>query len=602
MLTFEGHGMCPSALRAPMVLLALLSAHHARPATGRLTTISNTQPRLDSEGKIVNAHDGAVVQDPVSGRYYLYGFMFNDCTRESAGGFDNCVHCALVGNGYPAAYSSADLVHWKLETDAPNQTLAHNQLNLTSFGDQARVIYNPRTKKYVAINRGHITSTAGARVAYSDSPIGPFVGGGVDGCGSLDTGGDAVGSQLSWYADSKGAAYVAYNTAGPPGTLYPARQCMLELAPDWLTSTGRKSCWVARDGFGLEGGAVWERNGRYFWASGNPCCNCEMGGSARVWSIDGDPMGNWSYLTDLNPPRTPMPPVFKGTEGSPGATPASSGTCEIEGEWVGSVYLASGGQALRGGLAVKKLPDGRYNFTESQPHHDRVVGIGTVDGSVKGGVLKITLAEAESATDERSEQEQHPPWIPWVEVHGVSINFGAPIGGGGGSELLSNHTTSDAECRKLCEARDDCTMYDVLADRPGAPCSGGEWCYHCYGRTDTTWAPHPVAGCTSARRVAVPPVPPPSPPTLTGIADAWPGLPPSTSGADGCSRISWGSVNNPLGGKMGSVTWGKRPMISGAPQPFLPVFQTQSTTALATACLISKCLTLHTNCIEFFLN
>ena len=51
------------------------------------------------------------------------------------------------------------------EALAPNQTLAHNQMNLTEFGDQARVLYNNKTKKYVAINRGRIHSLDGARVA-----------------------------------------------------------------------------------------------------------------------------------------------------------------------------------------------------------------------------------------------------------------------------------------------------------------------------------------------------------------------------------------------------------------------------------------------------
>ena len=117
-----------------------------------------------------------------------------------------------------------------------------------------------------------------------------------------------------------------------------------------------------------------------------------MGGSARVWSIDGDPMeGNWSYLTDINPTRRPMPPTAEPTFGE--INPSPSGKCMIEGDWAGSVFLQSGGQPLRGGLRVEKLPDGRYNFSESQLHDGRVVGVGTVDSSTKG-VLRINLTHS----------------------------------------------------------------------------------------------------------------------------------------------------------------------------------------------------------------
>ncbi len=547
---------------APLLLWLSTVVPGCTAARGNVT-LSNTQPRLDASGKVVNAHDGSVVQDPVTGMYYLYGIAFFDCTKDSPGGFEGCVPCALKGDAYPVAYSSPDLVHWKLETDAPNQTLAHNQMNLTEFGDQARVLYNPRTKKYVAINRGRIHSLDGARVAVGDTPIGPFVGAGVNGVGFLDTGGDSVGSQLSWYADSKGNAYVAYNTAGPPGTLYPARQCMLELSPDWLTSTGRKNCWVSQDGFGLEGGAVWERLGRYFWAAGNPCCNCEMGGSARVWSIDGDPMeGNWSYLTDINPTRRPMPPTNEPAFGE--INPSPSSKCDIEGDWVGSVFLQSGGQPLRGGLNVKKLADGRYNFSESQLHDGRVVGVGTVDNSVKG-TMKINLTQLPGddeaivgpAVATRDGNNASTAGVDrWLIVNGESCAFGTPVNGTAEVPFLGL-MKSAAECQSKCETHGSCKAYSWCGG------CGGEWADTCYGRIDDTWSLRPVGGAVSGcdrSNAACAPAPPPTPPVLHGIADAWPGISPNAPGADGCTRISWGG--DPVKPAAASVTWGKLPTIN----------------------------------------
>ena len=275
------------------------------------------------------------------------------------------------------AYRSLDLKNWDL---------ASEDLGVKSFGDQANVIYNKHTKKYVSIYRGPISALAAVPVAVADGPVGPFTQ-----LPPIPTGGDKVVSQAAWHADEQGRAYVMFNTPGPPGTLSPAKQCLIELTPDWLNSTGRKQCWVPPDGFGLEGGAVWDRDGMYFWATGSPCCNCEEGGSARVY-VATDPMGNWTYLTNMNPPRQPRPPIPPPSQRAPGSNPATGGSpCDLVGSWVGSVYLSSGGQPLRAGLTVTKLADGRYNFSETQAHNARVVGVGTV---IEGaGTANITLVE-----------------------------------------------------------------------------------------------------------------------------------------------------------------------------------------------------------------
>ena len=35
--------------------------------------IDNVHPRLDTNGNIVDAHDGSLLLDPQSGRFWLYG-------------------------------------------------------------------------------------------------------------------------------------------------------------------------------------------------------------------------------------------------------------------------------------------------------------------------------------------------------------------------------------------------------------------------------------------------------------------------------------------------------------------------------------------------
>ena len=122
-----------------------------------------------------------------------------------------------------------------------------------------------------------------------------------------------VGSEMAWTSDKQGRAFAMCNTAGPAAANgfdgCPDKQCLIELTMDWTKATGRKTCWVAKDGFGLEGGALWTHGDDFYWAAGSPCCNCFLGGSGRVYTTD-EPMGNWSCLsTDINPPLVPRPPL-----------------------------------------------------------------------------------------------------------------------------------------------------------------------------------------------------------------------------------------------------------------------------------------------------
>ena len=120
-------------------------------------------------------------------------------------------------------------------------------------------------------------------------------------------------------------------------------------------------------------------------------------------------------------------------------------------------------------------------------------------------------------------QERHPPFVGWVSAPGFSAVFGVPENGTSNARVLSNNVTTAAECKALCEANENCTMYVGPINytgnrRPNQQhcwCTNCSWCTLCYGRTDLVWQLHPVAGTVSARRVAIPPPLPPSPPTPT---------------------------------------------------------------------------------------
>ena len=76
---------------------------------------SNTVPRITTDGQPVNAHQGSMLYDKFTSRYYLYGNYHRDCIAVA-----KC-HCVgddesawTVTNGI-GIYSSADLESWRYE-------------------------------------------------------------------------------------------------------------------------------------------------------------------------------------------------------------------------------------------------------------------------------------------------------------------------------------------------------------------------------------------------------------------------------------------------------------------------------------------------------
>ena len=136
-------------------------------------------------------------------------------------------------------------------------------------------------------------------------------------------------------------------------------------------------------------------------------------------------------------------------------------------------------------------------------------------GSQSAAVSFVSLA-FESVPLQPPQPPPPPPtpvssgsFIPWVRECGVSVAVDVPISGNSSAPVLGTNITTEAECRALCEAHDNCTMY-VGTYGDGDRCTLGEWCWICFGRTDSVWRPVSIPGIVSARRirVALPPPPP----------------------------------------------------------------------------------------------
>ena len=129
--------------------------------------MKNGQMWFDIDGNDIQAHGGCIIE--FDGTYYWYG--------ENKGA-DNVPGTRRVDVIGISCYSSKDLVNWKYEGLAltAEKDDINSFIHSSKVVERPKVIYNKKTKKFVMWM--HIDSAdyvfAGAGVAVSDTPVGPF--------------------------------------------------------------------------------------------------------------------------------------------------------------------------------------------------------------------------------------------------------------------------------------------------------------------------------------------------------------------------------------------------------------------------------------------
>jgi hypothetical protein len=117
------------------------------------------------------------------------------------------------------------------------------------------VAKNPVTGKYVMqFWSGHCGfANPCTEVAFADSPYGPFAN--ITKIALRAT----PSSQMGFFADADGTAYVKYNTVGPD-----QHHNVERLAPDWASSTGDYAVLFWKPSFAwMEGGGMFKRGALY---------------------------------------------------------------------------------------------------------------------------------------------------------------------------------------------------------------------------------------------------------------------------------------------------------------------------------------------------
>ena len=246
------------------------------PPTVRTVAISNVNPRRDSHGEILDAHDGAL--EYFEGRFYLYGTRYDDTDG---------LHTT---NRY-VCYSSRDLTNWtphgEILKDAPPRMYF-----------RPYVKFNPKSRKYVLwYNVGGENQDG---VATSDRPEGPFT---IQNpnvrlkYSELGTGDHGL------FVDDDGAGYIIYTavnlgkmSATEPAQILNHRISVEKLSDDYLSSTGENSGFIAGN---CESPSMFKRNGTYYLLTDNTCAFCPQGSGARVYTAP-SPLGPFTYRGNID--------------------------------------------------------------------------------------------------------------------------------------------------------------------------------------------------------------------------------------------------------------------------------------------------------------
>eukprot|EP01043_Picozoa_sp_COSAG02_P075920 COSAG02_NODE_15875_length_1134_cov_1.394203_1_plen_190_part_10 len=180
-----------------LVLELLLVVHVCLPSPTAAGKISNVVSRTDTDGAIVNAHDGQIVHE--NGTYYWFAAGYDACHEST--GLNGCAGCSGkpigpdCGCGFEAntsvnLYTSTDLVSWAAHGNVLPMSTRPHATSLFS----PRALYNDKTGLWVLWY--NFVPHYSYAVATSRSPFGPFI-----------TADAAAGATFRWGNSTRNPSY-----------------------------------------------------------------------------------------------------------------------------------------------------------------------------------------------------------------------------------------------------------------------------------------------------------------------------------------------------------------------------------------------------------
>lgn len=272
----------------PALLACALSAQ---------VTISNSNPKRDSTGAIMDAHDGKILH--VAGLYYWFAASYGNCTEPK--GNSGCAGAAPGACGFQlnhnvTLWTSTDLFNWQYQGVVFG--MANSGLPAGAMFCP-KVLYNKQTGMWVLWVNPILGDDFGVSyyaVATSAQPTGPFkvVSQNVTSLAFQDVG------DFNLFQDDDGTAYVIYTShiQGYPTT---HQMSVEKLTSDYTATLGS----AGNSGFFgqsfVEAPAYFKRNGVYYAVFGQCCCYCQSGSPVTVYSAP-SPMGPYTAQGKIDVP------------------------------------------------------------------------------------------------------------------------------------------------------------------------------------------------------------------------------------------------------------------------------------------------------------
>jgi hypothetical protein len=307
-------------------------------AEAKQVTLSNKDPRLDTNGNVVDCHDGPIV-GPINGTYFLYGEWYGENNFAVQG-----------SNALPklSVYTSADLTSGSWEY----RGLLHNNTNPgwnvskewpwapAGAWYSPSAVFSEARQKFIMYFSASQAECCEAQwgVAQSDDGV-HFELVSMTATSSMKSSLD--GSSL--FIDDDGVGYVAYDAMQAPGLLDHVVS-IDRLSPDLLSSSGERMV-LFNDSF-VEGTMLFKRKGRYYVIYSSCCCACREGAGAVVLSAT-NITGPWTRQSrDVNCKADV--PVCAGMPSPAASGPRPTGKLTIDAQGIAiSVLRGAGADTTR---------------------------------------------------------------------------------------------------------------------------------------------------------------------------------------------------------------------------------------------------------------
>ena len=248
--------------------------------------IDNLHPRLDTRGRVIDAHSGNILQH--NGSFYLYGDHYGKTS-------------VITQPHGSACYTSPDMNTWTLRS---RMTWQNNSKGVCPVGGYYTpvVIYDKLRRRFIGWVSGPTARGCTGRNC-SARGGGWKVGESANGItfefvANPQT--PSHGNMNAIYIDDDEVGYMAYRRNEPLNTIY-----LAQVSADYtsavnysITSSNPDRSAITEKG--VEGVALFKTQDTYYVTMGSGCCQCKWGSNLILWQSR-EIRGPWSRSVDINP-------------------------------------------------------------------------------------------------------------------------------------------------------------------------------------------------------------------------------------------------------------------------------------------------------------